>query len=456
MKLRLSSKDGSRRQRKSAYVVVSGLALSMGMIVTGGISSAAPRPAAIHHANAGPLVVWVDATRKPMLQAYMKAHPGQKISMVIFDADANGSGTMQTKVSLFNRTGHGWPDVIFSAEQNDVTSLADPTFHYAGALNSLIPTSVLNNFAKGSLAPCYIGTTLYCLRNDLAFDVLWYNAPAMKLFGYKVPTTWQQWQAIGENVAKNHPGYIIGSLGNSYDDSVYLQAAGCPINQLLTPTKLLDNPSSPNCTRMANLLNPLAKDGSVPAVSGGVFGSSFDQKYSARVLMMVGPAWYGGSIFAPSSALNIPKGQMAAAPPLQWAGSSQKLTGDVGGGLWIISSHTTQPKAAAALVTWMATNSASQFLSPGYPAYKPVASKWIAKEDASGYYVNPLAPVFAQAAGEVWPGWSQTRYDVYGIWNSTVSPGLLEGKSVSSLIPGFAASIKNYAMTDGYTVVSHP
>ncbi len=180
MKLRLSSKDGSRRQRKSAYVLVSGLALSMGMIVTGGISSAAPRPAAIHHASAAPLVVWVDATRKPMLQAYMKAHPGQKISMVIFDADANGSGTMQTKVSLFNRTGHGWPDVIFSAEQNDVTSLADPTFHYAGALNSLIPTSVLNNFAKGSLAPCYIGTTLYCLRNDLAFDVLWYNAPAMK------------------------------------------------------------------------------------------------------------------------------------------------------------------------------------------------------------------------------------------------------------------------------------
>ncbi len=47
----------------------------------------------------------------------------------------------------------------------------------------------------------------------------------MKLFGYKVPTTWQQWQAIGENVAKNHPGYIIGSLGNSFDDSVYLQAA---------------------------------------------------------------------------------------------------------------------------------------------------------------------------------------------------------------------------------------
>ncbi len=58
---------------------------------------------------------------------------------------------MQTKVSLFNRTGHGWPDVIFSAEQNDVTSLADPTFHYAGALNGLIPSSVLNNFAKGSL-----------------------------------------------------------------------------------------------------------------------------------------------------------------------------------------------------------------------------------------------------------------------------------------------------------------
>jgi len=41
----------------------------------------------------------------------------------------------------------------------------------------------------------------------------------MKQFGYTVPTTWQQWQTIGESVAANHPGYIIGALGDSYSDA---------------------------------------------------------------------------------------------------------------------------------------------------------------------------------------------------------------------------------------------
>ena len=326
------------------------------------------------------------------------------------------------------------------------------------ALNGKVSTAVLNNFAPGALSPCMIGKKLYCLRNDLAFDVLWYNAPLMRKFGYSVPTTWQQWQAIGENLAVHHPKYIIGALGNSYDDSVYMQANKCPINELLTATKLLDDPSSPNCTDMAKLLDPLLKDGSVPAVSGGVFGAGFEKDYAGRVLMMVGPAWYGGSIFQPSGGSVEPtNGTMAAAPPLRWAGGSRTTTGDVGGGLWMMSSHATGAvaKAALSMLVWLDTNPGSQLVSPGYPAYVPVAKRWIVKEDTSGYYAAPLAGVFARASGEVWSGWSQTRYDTYGIWNSTVSANLLTGHTVLSELPNFAATIKNYAQLDGYTVVSH-
>ena len=65
--------------------------------------------------TSGPLTVWVDSTRVPAVQAYEKAHPNVKIDMVTYDGDANGSNTLQTKIDLYDRTGSGWPDVVFSA-----------------------------------------------------------------------------------------------------------------------------------------------------------------------------------------------------------------------------------------------------------------------------------------------------------------------------------------------------
>ena len=84
--------------------------------------------------------------------------------------------------------------------------------------------------------------------------MLWVNVPLMKQFGYAVPKTWQQWQAIGESVATSHPGYIIGTLGNSYDDAVYLQAAQCHMNDLINQYTVLDNPSDPIASGWATCL----------------------------------------------------------------------------------------------------------------------------------------------------------------------------------------------------------
>ena len=70
--------------------------------------------------TSGPLTVWVDSTRVPAAQAYEKAHPNVKLNIVTYDGDANGSNTLQTKVDLYDRTGSGWPDVVFSAENNEV------------------------------------------------------------------------------------------------------------------------------------------------------------------------------------------------------------------------------------------------------------------------------------------------------------------------------------------------
>ena len=62
--------------------------------------------------------------------------------------------------------------------------------------------------------------------------MLWYNKTLMDKFGYTVPTTWQEWAALGQKVATEHPGYIIGNTGDSYSHWTYLWADQCPLSQV--------------------------------------------------------------------------------------------------------------------------------------------------------------------------------------------------------------------------------
>ena len=110
------------------------------------------------------------------------------------------------------------------------------------------------------------------------------------------------------------------------------------------------------------------------------------------------------AVFDSNSGLNAPKGQMAAAPIPQWPGSSAS-TGNVGGGLWLLSAHSAHLKEAVDFLTWVTTNNAYQAdLAPGYLAYAPAAAAWLANHPKSGYYATDISPVLKQAAGQVWPG----------------------------------------------------
>ncbi|MGH3266085.1 MAG: ABC transporter substrate-binding protein, partial [Trebonia sp.] len=281
--------------------------------------------------SSGPLTVWVDSSRVPAVQAYEKANPNVKLNVVTYDGDANGSNTLQTKVSLFDRTGSGWPDVVFSAENNEV-SWAQPAGFTAPLNKGLIPSSVLSQFSAGALDPCTVNGTVYCLRNDLAPTMLWYNAPLMKRWGYQVPTTWPQYEQLGEEVARQHPGYIVGAVGDSFAPEIFMWASQCQANDVTGIRAVTVNVTSPNCTRMASLLDTLIKDKSVSKLSA--FSSAFDKQEKGKVLMVPAPVWFAGSVFDSPSGLNTPKDQIAAAPMPQWPGSATPATGDVGGGTW--------------------------------------------------------------------------------------------------------------------------
>jgi ABC-type glycerol-3-phosphate transport system substrate-binding protein len=452
MKYRVLDKGSGVRHRRNKFLLIGtalstlalGLSSLVGVGATGASTSKKPT-----------LTVWVDATRVPAIKDYIKAHPNVHVKLVVYDGDLNEDGTLQTKVGLFNRAGSGWPDVVFSTEFNDIASLTDSNLHFAARLDKgLVPTSVINHFAKGSLAVCDVNGHLYCLRNDIGQDVLWYNATLMKQFGYTVPTTWEQYQALGEQVAAQHPGYIIGDAGNAADDEVYLQSNQCPINETVNSKTVVINPNAGNCSRIINLIDPLIKDGSISTEA--LFSSTFDTQFGAKTLMMIGASWYGQFIFHSATALNVPAGQVAAAAPLKWAGSSTTTTGDLGGGIWMVSSHSKYPAAAGALATWVATNPAYQTTGPTYPAYVPASVKWIAAVVKQGYFANNIAPVLAQAATEIWTKWDVTNYAPDSVWSSTVLPALTAGQSLASIFPTFASTLTNLAQSDGYTVVTKP
>lgn len=450
-----SKRAYSRRSAMWALTLVAAVSAAAGLSAcakaTSPTQAASSAPASFHpvsQTGGGPVTVWVDSTRLPGVRAYQQTHPNVKLNIVTYNGDAEGSNYLQTKVELYNRAGSGWPDVVFSEEYNDAAWSTQAGIDWVAPLSDgLVPQSTLASFAPNALAPCTVDGKVYCLRNDIGQNLLWYNAKLMKQFGYQVPTTWEQYRALGAEVAKQHPGYITGSVGDAWTPEVYFWASQCPANQIDGNTVSV-NTSSPNCTRMANLLDAGVANKSLTTQSA--FASSFVKQYAAKTLMLIGPSWYGQYVF--NSALHVPAGQVAAAAPLTWGGQGTATTGDVGGGIWMVSKNSKNLAAAVALAQYMATSNTYQLTAPTYPAYQPAARAWLTAQAKQGYFASDVSSVFTAAAGEIWGGWDTGRYSQENIWAATMVPQITGGKSISALLGTWQTAIEDQARSFGYQV----
>ncbi|MGK3109643.1 MULTISPECIES: ABC transporter substrate-binding protein [unclassified Streptomyces] len=446
----------SRRRASTVAVMCAATAL-LTLAGCGGGESSANGAYGFPEAKQEPsstITVWVDADRKAAAKAFQTANPDTKIKVVTYDGSANGSNSFRTKMQLFDRAGSGWPDVVFSSQSNDAAWASQKNLGkqaFAAVLDKgLVPKKTLSDFTKGSLDPCTVDGRVYCLRNDLAQAVLWYNKPLLEKFGYALPTTWEEYQALGEKVAKEHPGYIIGTAGDAWTPEVYMWASKCQANDVTGPKSVTVKTDSAECKRAASMLDTLRHNRTVPVVS--VFTPEFLKKYSGKVLMMPGPAWYAGAIFNNPESLDVRAGQLGVAAPLAWKGESKAVTGNVGGGTWFISSHSKNLKAAEKFVQFVTTADAYQVdAAPGYPAYAPAAEKWIAKQEASEYYATSLQPV-VNAASRVWGGWGYPTFSQEAIWAKTMTTGITGGKSIVDLLSTWQTAIENQAKVNGYVV----
>jgi len=354
-----------------------------------------------------PLIVWIDTSRVPYEKAYMAANPGANIKWVLYNGNENGTGVLQSKFALWNRT--GWPsnapDVMFDTQNYDAVQLGTPPYNDLLNLKGVIPSKVLNGFAGKSMAGCTTPTgQIICLRNDSAAEVLWVNPTLYsKFFGSApIPTTWAQFLADGTALNTAHPGYLIGSVGDGFSiDDYFLWANECPLDTVTGPGKITIDPGSSNCTTIAGLMDS----------SGDVGKSLSDNSIFSvdpqKLVMAVGALWEGTAVFQTGTSSGVPNGTMVAYPaPVATNGAA--VTGDLGGGLWLVSKHAPNKAAAAKFAEYMATSPNIQKVGvdAGLPQY--------VADQAS--YVSSLSTVFGdpsvteatwkQAAAQVWSGWS--------------------------------------------------
>ncbi|UNK70493.1 extracellular solute-binding protein [Microbacterium sp. H1-D42] len=391
--------------------------------------------------------VLVDPTRQAAVEAYQAAHPDAKIKIETFD----GLG-LQAKISLLDKAGSGWPDVIFSPGTADSAwasqSSGGGVQPFAAPLNQdIVPQATLDEWAEGSLAPCESGGDVYCLRNDLAQTVTWYNKALFDEWGYEVPTTWEDYEALGLKVADEHPGYLIGQIGDPNSLDVYFWASRCSAQENTDDPKTIKvNMTTPECTRVATMLDNL--------IEAGVMGkqSYFEKGIDgSKLLMAVGPSWYGKYLF--EATYNAPAGQIGVADQPQWEGDSEASNGSVGGGIWMVSSHSKNLKAASDLAVWATSDTEFQKTAPTYPANTKAASAWLENPDNIAYFATDVKAPFEKAAGQTWKGWANTTFLDQDPYKNVVLTAVNGGKTVTSVMGDWQTEAANTAKAAGYKVV---
>jgi multiple sugar transport system substrate-binding protein len=398
-----------------------------------------------------PITIWVDATRQPAVEAFQAANPDIDVEIVVDDGSAGASGTFQTRIGLADQAGEGWPDVVFSSQANDAAWASQENAGqqaFAAPLNQgFLDDELLEGFTEGALDPATIDDTIYGLRNDLAPVVLWYNQALFDQLGYEIPTTWEEYEALGEQLAAENPGYFLGSIGDSFvGPYVYYWAGEAPIFQVEGQTFSSDT-SDPNSMKVTEMLDAMIANGSLTQDS--LFSAEFVAQ-SDRLLAIPGAAWYAGALFQNPDSVAAEPGEWGAAPPLTWE-DGDDVTGNIGGGMWYASSHSQNLDAVETFLEFIVTNEETAGTG-GLPAYQEAADTWLAGQAESGFFAGDFEGAISTAASSVWDGWGYPNFSPETAYASVIVPGLAEGETIADLSEAWQTAMENEAQTVGYTI----
>ena len=433
--------------RRVAVVLVSAVVVGLTACSSGGSGGASDTGTGSAKAQdpATPITVLVDDTRKAPAEAWAKAHPSPAITVQVAD---NTQGAIPSKIALAKKSGEKLPDVVFLSQPDELATLAANPVNYPLDLKTVVDAGTLGSFAKGSVERCTFQGKVYCLPNDIAQTVLYYNKTLFDKWGYTVPTTFDAWRELGERVAKEHPGYSLGSVSGRYGTDAYYGSSGCPLNASSSPTEVKINVTDPACARVNAVIGPLMANGTLSTLD------PFDANYvktvsGGKLLAAIMPSWFGAYGIKPNYKKN---GDYAVAAMPTWAGASDTTSGAVGGGLWLVSATSGNVKAATDFVKALTTDEKILVTAPTYPANTPGATAWLKATSADKWYAQDPSAVYADQAGKISPTLGYVRYQtqLLDAYNSTVVAG--KGKDIDSALASFGERISQAAQAAGYSV----
>ena len=402
------------------------------------------------------ITVWVDASREPAVTAFEEAYPDIPIKLETYDGNAGGSGSFQSKITLMDQAGEGWPDVVFSTQQNDAIWASKQTANgeqgFAAPLNKgFLDQDFLDGFAAGSLDFATIDGTVYGLRNDLAPDGLLLQPDAARPVRLRGPHDVGGVRRTGRQARGRAPRVHPRQHGRQLHDLRLLRrirvagvpvarAGGLPLRHRATRTRRTSRRSSTACSPTARSCRTASSAPSSPR-STPTSSSACRARSGTRARIFQG-------------GLAMPAGQIGVAPPLSWEGG-EVAAGNVGGGQWYASSHSKNLEAVKTFLEFV--TSADEFqveASSGLPGLH-VGRREVARQAGRGGLLRErrlqdrhvgCRRLRSGTAGTS-PSWSPET-----AWAKVVIPGIAAGETVESLLPAWQKELENEATVNGYTV----
>ncbi|MCU1525373.1 MAG: extracellular solute-binding protein [Microbacteriaceae bacterium] len=394
------------------------------------------------------LLLWVDTPRVPQAEMYQKLMAGKETIKIEVIAQADA----QTKIALHNRTKSGWPDVIFGAAA-DTAQFLDPSNGYAADLTNLVSKKVFDGFGQGN-SDCKFDGKYYCLKNDLANTVLWYNTKIFKDLNLTVPTTMQEFADTAMKLKGT--GYSAGAIGDQNYYASFLQSSECPLAAVPTKNTVRIAPNDPKCTRVAQLVQPLLDAGVVDKRSSFDAGFIADVAKKDKVAMTLGPSWFGDFVIKPADSWGVPAGEIADAPMPAWGTGSDNKSGAYGGGVFTVSAHSKFPQAAADAAVWLTTSDAmaTATTTPTFPAYGPANKLWEKRISADPYYASNPYPAMAAGANNISQVDRPVRFAFVAQIGTVLQADINGGKSLKTALDDYATSLQKLAPSSGYKVLT--
>lgn len=305
---------------------------------TGGGGAAGDGPVTIEFSGWAPgyaeAVAAFNASHPDIQVTYTEISPGTKGGYdTLMNGVTAGTGTCLAQVGYESLTSFVAKDALLDVSE------------YANAS--------ADKFTPGSWASVSLDGAVYGAPVDIGPVALFYRTDVFEAAGVEVPTTWDEYAALGPKLRAANPNTYLTSDYLDYNYAGLAQQAGAPWFGIDGDSWTVSIDSAAN-TKVADYWQGLVDQGFIsPATT---WDPAWNQGLAdGSIATYVGPAWMTGILKGDSA---DGAGKWAVAPAPQWK-AGESVGANVGGSSTAVLKTCANPEAAWTFAEWMSTDEAT-------------------------------------------------------------------------------------------------